>query len=100
MSEAGNVSPKWLACASRVDGSRSGISEVVPSYFWPVLEALSAALERERVLKAALEKLQEVLTLEKRSLQLIYETTEARDRAKEFLRAKKLAPSPDGGKGT
>ena len=36
----GNRSPRWLACASRSDGSMSGISDDVETFVWPILEEI------------------------------------------------------------
>lgn len=51
----GNRSPLWLACASRTDGSRSGICEKVPPEFWPFLDAIAELrAENARLRKALL----------------------------------------------
>ena len=37
----GNRSPRWMAMASRLDGSMCGIAESVPAEYWPVLERVA-----------------------------------------------------------
>lgn len=48
----GNSNPQWIALASRLDGSASGIADKIPTDFWPVLNALAAALAEIERLKA------------------------------------------------
>ena len=51
----GNHSPRWLACASRSDGSMSGISDDVETFVWPILEEIvrlhSLLAQREERIK-------------------------------------------------
>jgi hypothetical protein len=41
----GNLSPTWLMCAPRSDGSMSGLAERAPKKMWPKLEKIARQLE-------------------------------------------------------